>query len=470
MPGDDWNEAMRRALDHAIGFRNTLADRPVAPQIDAEDAVRRFGGALNDAGRPAAEVIDRIATDADAGLLRIPAPGFFGFVVGGSHPAGVAADILVSTWGQNAAYAATTPSVAAMEAAVCQWVIGLLGLPADSGAGVVTGATLGNMVGVMAARNALLARAGWDVEARGLFGAPEIQVVIGAEAHSAVTAALRYAGLGAERVHRVPVDAQGRMQVDAFRRIIAGLDGPVLAIFQAGHVTSGGFDPVADLIPIARAKNAWVHVDGAFGLWLRAVPELAGRLAGVEAADSWAVDLHKWLNVPYDAALVIVRDRGALVGAMSAHGAYLPDHGAVWDPADSVPELSRRARGVPAYAVLRTLGRDGVREMVARHCRLALRVADRLAAMPGVTVMNEVVSNQVAFRVGEGEAGDALTQAVLARVQAEGRSYPTHGVWRGRNVIRVSISNHATAEADVDALAASVAVACRDLQVRVAPA
>ncbi|MEO6299347.1 MAG: aminotransferase class V-fold PLP-dependent enzyme [Paracoccaceae bacterium] len=461
---------LRRAMDHAIAYREGVASRPVGPQIGPMEAAQRLGGALNDEPRDPVAVIDAIVADSDPGLLHFTSPGFFGFVIGASHPVGVAADLLVSAWGQNTAYAATTPAVVAMENAVCQWVIALLGLPQGSGAGIVTGATMGNAVGIMAARNALLRQANWDVERQGLFGAPEVQVVIGAEAHSATPAALRYAGFGAERVHRIPADDQGRMQVAACQKVMAGLNGPVLMILQAGHINSGAFDDFAALIPLARAKDAWVHVDGAFGLWVHAVPELAGRAMGVELADSWATDLHKWPNAPFDAGLVICRDRAPLVAAMSAHGAYLPEQGTVWDPADSVPELSRRARGVPSYAVLRTLGAAGMRGIVAKNCSLAQELSAVLKALPGVTVMNDVVSNQVAFRCGDGEAGDALTAAVLARVQADGRTYPTHGMWKGRYIIRVSISGYATTDVETGVLVEAVKEALDDLNEQVADA
>lgn len=457
-------DALEAAFGHAVAYRQGLGDRPVGPRIDPLEATRRLGGALSEQGRGAVDVINAMVAEADAGLLQTASPRFFAYVAGASHPVGVAADLLCSAWGQISAYAATTPSVVAMENAVCDWVIGLLGLPEASGAGIVTGATMANSVAVMAARHALLRREGWDVEARGLYGAPEIAVVIGAEAHSATAAALRHAGLGAERVHRVATDDQGRMRADDLARVMAGLSGPILVILQAGHVNSGAFDPYSALITSARAKRAWVHVDGAFGLWLRAVPALAGRLAGVDGADSWAVDLHKWLNAPYDAGMVIVRDRSALVGAMSAHGDYLPERGAIANPSDSVPELARRARGVPSYAILQHLGRRGLREMIARHCRLAEDARAALSGIDGLCVMSEASSNQVAFRCGEGAAGDTATDAVLARVQGKGRVYPSHGIWRGRHIIRVSICGHATGEADVAALIADVGEAWAGVQ------
>jgi glutamate/tyrosine decarboxylase-like PLP-dependent enzyme len=317
------------------------------------------------------------------------------------------------------------------------------------------------MVGVMAARHALLAAQGWDVEAEGLFGAPEFPVLIGDDAHSAPLAALRYAGLGADRAVSVPTDTQGRIEPEAFRTALGRCTAPPLVILQAGQINTGSFDPFDELIPLVHEKQGWVHVDGAFGLWLAAVPDLAPRLAGVTLADSWAVDLHKWLNAPYDAGVAIVRDRSPLVSAMSARGAYLPDLTAHWEPPDSTPELSRRARGVPSYAILRHLGRDGVREMIRRHCNLAQSIADRLSAEPGLTVLNEIHSNQVAITCGEGPYGDALTQRVLKRVHDQGKVYPSHGVWAGRQIIRASVIGYAMQQDDADLLSSEIIAAHR---------
>ncbi len=456
--------ALKRALDAGIAYRGGLTERPIPPQISPDEAMRRFGAALPDAGRDAVAVIDDLTGLGDAGLLQMASPAFFGYVIGASHPVGLAADILTAAWAQVTSYAQTTPTTVAVENALSASVIDLLGLPKASGAGIVTGATVANAVGVMAARGAVLRRMGWDVEAKGLFGAPEIQVVVGAEAHSAISAALRYAGLGAERVHRVATDDQGRVRAGAFAEVIQKLDGPILVILQAGHVNSGAFDPFAEVIPMARAKGAWVHVDGAFGLWVNAVPELAGRLAGVGMADSWAVDLHKWLNAPYDAGMVIVRDRAALVAAMSAKGAYLPGESGVPDPAETVMELSRRARGIPSWAILQHLGRDGVREMVARHCRLAGWIAAELQSEQGVTVLNEITANQVAFHCGTGAERDAATAEVLRIVQGRGRVYPSHGHWRGGGIIRVSVSGHRTGEREAGMLVDEVRAAWRQVR------
>ncbi len=410
---------------------------------------------------PAEAVIRQMVHDAEDGLHQMTAPTFFGFVLGGSHPAGVAADFLVSAWGQNAGTAYETPAITGMERAVCDWVIDLLSLPPESGAGLVTGGTVANMVGIMAGRHALLAAQDWNVEEKGLFGAPAFPVLIGKDAHSAPFAALRYAGLGAEYPVRVETDGEGRIRVDAFRAALDACTAPPLVILQAGQINTGAFDPFAELIPLVHARGGWVHVDGAFGLWVAAVPELQHRLAGVEQADSWAVDLHKWLNAPYDAGVVIVRDRAALVASMSARGAYLPATTGHWEPSDSTPELSRRARGVPSYAILRHLGRSGVRELVARHCRLAERIAHALAAEPGLHVLNQIHSNQVAVACGGGPDGDAQTTRVLARVQERAKVYPTHGVWAGRKIIRASVIGYAMHETDVDLLCSEIIDAWR---------
>jgi glutamate/tyrosine decarboxylase-like PLP-dependent enzyme len=461
---EDEEAAMRLAAERAIAYRRGVPDRSVPPSIGLDEAVGRFRTPLAEDGLPASEVIATLERAADAGINQMTSPNFYGYVLGGSHPVGVAADMLVSAWGQNVGSSAETPAITGLERAVCDWCIDLLGLPPDSGAGICTGATLANTTGIMAARNALLAREGWDVEEKGLFGAPEVTVLIGADAHSAPFAALRYAGLGAGRAIRVETDDQGRILPEAFSAALEAVHGPVLVVLQAGQINSGAFDPFAELIPMAHARGAWVHVDGAFGLWLAAVPELRDRLAGVERADSWAVDLHKWLNAPFDAGMTIVREREPLVASMSARGAYLPDLTDHWEPTDSVFELSRRARGVPSYAILRHLGRAGLREMVARHCALAQRVADAMSAEPGMSVLNEVACNQVAITCGDGPEGDASTREVLRRVQGRGQVYPTHGQWRGRDIIRVSVIGYKTQQDHVDLLISELIGAWRAIR------
>lgn len=459
----DEQDAFNIAFEHSISYRNGVSDRAIEPQIDAAEAALRFSGKLNEIGEAADDVIKDMISKGEDGLMQMISPRFFGFVIGASHPVGAAADMLSSGWAQVSGYAELTPTVSVMENKACEWVIDLLGLPEESGAGIVTGATQGNTVAVMAARNALLKRHNWDVEKQGLFDAPKIHVVIGDEAHSATAAALRYAGLGSERVHKVKTDDQGCIQTKDFRRVIQNLDGPILAILQAGHINSGGFDPFSEIIPLAREKSAWVHVDGAFGLWVHAVPELAHRLKGVQDADSWAVDLHKWLNAPYDAGMVITRDREPLVSSMSAKGAYLPSESDVWDPNDSTPELSRRARGVPSYAILRTLGKKGVRDMVVRHCEFAGWVGKQLAQIPEVTVLNDITCNQIAFHCGNGDTRDEFTQKVLKVIHSQGRVYPTHGHWRDGEIIRVSIIGHKTSKSDVEELVTAVQNAVQEI-------
>lgn len=455
----DDRRAMEAAARHAIAYRETLAEARVTPSLRPADIVGRFDQPLSEAGQDAEGVIEDLVRDATDGVHGHASPRFFGYVCGGSMPVGAAADFLVTAWGQNAASSWESPSIAVIEEALCRWCLDLLGLPADCGVGVVTGATVANTQAIMAARDALLARQGWSVGELGLFGAPEIPVLIGAEAHSAPLAGLRYAGFGVGKAVRVATDAQGRIRPDAMLVALDACPRPPLVILQAGQINTGAFDPFAALIPLIHQRGGWVHVDGAFGLWVHAVPELRSRLAGVEAADSWAVDLHKWLNAPYDAGLCIVRDRGALVDAMTARGAYLPEVGATWEPSDSVLELSRRARGVPSYAILRHLGASGLREMVARHCALAAYLAECLARSSEVEVLNEVASNQVAIACRD----DDKTARVLERVQARGKVYPSHGVWRGRKIIRASIINHATDRADIDLLVDEILSACREI-------
>lgn len=450
---------METGAQLAVDYRAGIGTATVPPSLRPEAIAPRFAEPIPGEGTPATEVIENLVADATGGVHGHSSARFFGYVCGGSMPVGVAADNLVSAWGQNSASSWESPAVAVIEQSVRRWCLDLLKLPADSGVGIVTGATVANTQAIMGARHALLARQDWDVEQQGLFGAPEFPVLIGADAHSAPLAGLRYAGLGAGRAIRIDTDDQGRMKSDALAAELNKCPAPPLVILQAGQINTGAFDPFAEIIPLVRERGGWVHVDGAFGLWLQAVPSLRERLAGVDQADSWAVDLHKWLSAPYDAGLCIVRDRAALVASMSARGSYLPSVAEQWEPADTTIELSRRARGVPSYAILQYLGRNGVSELVERHCGLAKRAAERLSTEPGIDVLNDVVSNQVILACGD----DETTCAVLEEVQRRGKVYPSHGEWRGREVIRVSISNYATQQADVDLLVDEIIVARRGL-------
>lgn len=456
--------ALRRAAAAAIDWRGGVAERPIRPEADYATVLAAFGGPTPAAsGDPEAIVGDLLAA-AGPGLMGVPSPRFFGWVQGASHPAGVAADWLASAWGQNTPLAALSPAGAAAEETAGRWALDLLDLPRGAGFGLTTGATMANAVAMAAARNALLARAGWDVEAKGLFGAPEVTVIVGAEAHSTLFLGLRLIGFGAERVVTVAATEQGAMRADALRAALQAARGPALVLTQAGHINSGAFDPFAEIVAAAREAGAWVHVDGAFGLWARACPETRALTEGVEGADSWATDGHKWLQTPYDCGLVMVRDADAQRRAMRIGASYLPQ-GEARDPGDYTPELSRRARGFALWATIRALGRDGIAEMVARNCRVARRIAAGLAATPGLEVLNDVMLNQVAVAT---TAGDAATTALLARVQAEGAAFPSGGAWRGRAILRFSVSSGRTTEADADATVAAVAAAWADLRDRAA--
>jgi glutamate/tyrosine decarboxylase-like PLP-dependent enzyme len=375
----------------------------------------------------------------------------------------MAADWLTSAWAQNVGNAYATPTASAIEETCSRWLLDLLDLPRESSVGFVTGATVANFTCLAAARGEVLRRAGWDGEANGLFGAPPIHVVLGEDAHSTVFSALRYLGLGTERVVSVPIDDEGRMRAGAFEAAMRDLDGPIIAIAQAGHINSGAFDPFAEIAPIVRAKNAWLHVDGAFGLWARTAPDLAPLATDVDLADSWGTDGHKWLQTPHDSGYAIVRDRDAHRRAMMIAASYLPE-GDVRHPADFTPELSRRARGFTTWAMIRALGRAGIANMVSQHCALARRMAQRLAEAPDVEIMNEVVLNQVAVRFGtdlDAARADALTQRAIARIQREGECFVGGALWRGRQIVRVSVIGEGTREADIDRAAAAILSAWR---------
>jgi glutamate/tyrosine decarboxylase-like PLP-dependent enzyme len=441
-------DAARRAAAYLEG----LADRPVAPSPEAVAALSALDVPLPEAASDPAAALAELDRWISPATMAMAGPRFFGFVIGGSLPGALAANVLATAWDQNSAKWAVTPGTAALERVALRWTLEALGLPRDAGGGFVTGATVANFTALAAARHAVLARAGWDVEARGLFGAPPITVAVGAEAHVSVLKALAMLGLGRERVVTVAVDGQGRLRPDA----LPALGGPTIVCLQAGNVNSGAFDPAPPVMARARAAGAWVHVDGAFGLWALAAPGRAHLGAGLAEADSWATDAHKWLNVPYDSGLAIVRDEAALRAAMGVSAAYLPDAGAR-DPADFTPELSRRARGVEVWAALRTLGRAGLADLVERTCRQASRFAEGLTAA-GYRVLNEVVLNQVLVSFGD----DERTRRVIAALQADGTCWCGGTVWQGRAAMRISVSSWATTDEDVElSLAAMLRAAAR---------
>jgi glutamate/tyrosine decarboxylase-like PLP-dependent enzyme len=447
----------------AIRFRTEVGERPQRPDLSYNDMLARFGGPTPEAGAPVAEVIAELIERAEPGLAAMIGPRFFGWVIGGTEPAGMAADWLAAAWGQNTGNNEATPAAAAVEAVTAGWLLDILDLPRGSSVGFVTGATVANFTGLAAARSEVLKRAGWDCEADGLFGAPPIHIVLGEDAHSTVFSALRYLGLGDRRVVRVAVDKNGRMDARAFEQAIAPLNGPVIAVAQAGHIHSGCFDPFAEIAAAAHAKGGWLHVDGAFGLWARAAPDRASLAAGVEDADSWATDGHKWLQTPHDCGYAIVRWPEAHKRAMRIAASYLPG-GDIAHPADLVPELSRRARGLPSWAILKTLGREGVARMVSRHCSQAQRMAVLLAREPDFEILNDVVLNQVAVRLGSDlprEAADRLTQRTIARIQREGTCFVGGAHWRDVEIVRVSVIGATTTDEDIERSAEAIVAAWR---------
>jgi glutamate/tyrosine decarboxylase-like PLP-dependent enzyme len=457
-------ELLEQTRSLAADFLQGLSQRSVRGSSTLAELRARLDGPLPDDPVEALEVIEELARSAGPGLVATAGPRYFGFVIGGSLPAALAADWLTSAWDQNAGLYATSPAASVVEDVAAAWLLDLLGLPRDASLGLVTGCQMANFTGLAAGRHAVLARAGWEVEEDGLAGAPSVNVVIGDEAHVTILSALRLLGLGSRRALRVKADGQGRMLPAELRRVLAGCEGPTLVCAQAGNVNTGAFDPVEEIAAIAHEHGAWLHVDGAFGLWAAASPRLRHFVQGVGLADSWATDAHKWLNVPYDCGIVAVRDTKAHKTAMTASAAYLVQtEGAERDPLDWSPEFSRRARGFPVYAALRSLGRNGVAELVERGCALARRMAERLGAAPGVSILNEVVLNQVLVRF-EPQAGgdaDAFTRAVIAEVQREGTCWLGGTRWHGVEAMRVSVSNWSTTDADIDRAAEAILAAAR---------
>jgi glutamate/tyrosine decarboxylase-like PLP-dependent enzyme len=440
----DRQNALDHATRHASRWLDSLATRPVPPQAGVAEIVKELGTELPGGPTPAAEVIDLLAEACEPGLTAMPSGRFYGMVIGGGHPAALAADWLVSVWDQNAAMRRVTPAHSAVEDIASAWLLDLLGLPARSGVGFVTGATMSIFTCLAAARDAVLRRQGWDVAEQGLSGGPRVRVLVGAERHDTVDLALRYLGLGAPEP--VPADGQGRIDPAA---LAAALEqgppaAPVIVVLQAGNVHSGAFDPFAAAIEVAHSRGAWVHIDGAFGLFAAASPVTRHLVAGYEQADSWTTDAHKTLNVPYDCGLAIVADRAALRAAMGTHTPYLI-HDAAGDPLETVPEVSRRARAIPVWAVLRSLGRDGVAALVEGFCRHATAFADGIAAIDGASVQNDVVFTQVCASFGS----DQRTAEVAAGLMADGTAWMTGSRWHGQAVLRVSVSNWSTTDDDV---------------------
>jgi glutamate/tyrosine decarboxylase-like PLP-dependent enzyme len=468
------DDVVRRAAALASAYLDSVDERPVAPPVDPAMLRARLGGPLPVHGQEPAAVLDWLAEAVDPGLVASAGPRYFGFVMGGSQPAALAADWLTSAWDQNAGLFVRSPAAAVAEEVAGTWLLELFGLPREASVGFTSGGTMANFTALAAARHAVLRDAGWDVEERGLGGAPEVHVVAGDESHVTAYGSLQLLGLGRGRAHRIATDEQGRMLAHALAAALAAIDGPTIVSAQAGNVNTGSFDPLVEIgAAVAahrtRGNPAWLHVDGAIGLWAAAVPSLRHLTAGLELADSWTTDSHKWLNVPYDSGLVFVRDVEAHRSAMSFGGHGLVEHvEGGRDPYDFVPESSRRARGFVVLAALRTLGRDGLIDLIERCCRHARRMAERLAADPDIEILNDVVLNQVLVRFTPPGAAvpapaemDAFTKAVVQAVQAEGTLWLGGRTWHGKGAMRVSVTSWNTTEADIDRSADAI-LRCRD--------
>jgi glutamate/tyrosine decarboxylase-like PLP-dependent enzyme len=441
---NEYGAALDAAMARTREWLASLPDRRVPASASVDEIVTALGQALPDLPTDPAKVVDLLAEAAEPGLVATPSGRFFGLVIGGSLPAALAADWLVSAWDQNAVMLASSPAHAAIEDLASTWLLDILDLPAESAVGYATGATMANFTCLAAARDATLNGVGWDVRTRGLTGAPPIRVLVGAERHDTVDLALHYLGLGAPEP--VAADEQGRLRTDAFAEALAAdRDRPTIVCLQAGNVHSGDSDPFAEAIPLAKQAGAWVHVDGAFGLWAAASLRTRALTAGMSEADSWATDAHKTLNVPYDSGLAIVRDGAAVRGAMSYHGDYLITDDTRLESYERVPESSRRARAVPVWAALRSLGRSGVAEMIDRFCRPARALADGARELPGVEVLNDVVFTQVCLSFGT----DERTRDVGRRLMEDGTVWMTGSKWHGRDVLRISVSNWSTDEDDI---------------------
>jgi glutamate/tyrosine decarboxylase-like PLP-dependent enzyme len=440
-------ELLLRTAELAADFIDGLDARRVFPAESVEELGAALGGPLPERASDPLAVVERLAGDAERGVVATASGRYFGYVIGGALPAALAADWLATAWDQCAAFGVLGPSAAVVEEVAGGWLKELFGLPVDASFAFTTGCQMAHVTALAAARHALLDREGWDVAERGLAGSPPITVVAGAARHATLDRALRLLGIGTAQIQVVPADGQGRMETGTLSATLERAEGPVIVCAQAGEVNTGAFDPLAEIAAISRPHDAWVHVDGAFGLWAAASPTRAHLVEGLELADSWATDAHKWLNVPYDSGLAFCAAPEAHRVAMTARADYFASAGE-WsrDPFDWTPESSRRARGFPVYAALRSLGREGVGELVDRCCARAEQFAAGIAQLPSCTVLNDVVLNQVLFRFGD----DAQTQAVLARVQESGEAWLGGTTWDGRSAIRLSVSNWRTDERDIE--------------------
>ncbi len=445
---DLYDKALERASTHARDWLASVPGRAVPPQLDADAVVAALGGPFPEGPTDPADVVDLLARHVEPALMAMPSGRFFGWVIGGTLPAALAADWMVSAWDQNTGMRFATPGTTGTEEVAGAWLLEALGLPGGSDVGFVTGGTMANWTGLAAGRQQVLTQAGWDLDGDGLTGAPKVHVLVGEDRHATVDLALRYLGLG--RPTAVAADEQGRIVPASLRSALEAVDGPTIVALQAGNLHSGSFDPFAECIELAHQHGAWVHVDGAFGLWAAATPSLRHLVDGVEDADSWGTDAHKTLNTPYDCGIAIVRDPVPLRSAVTMRASYLIHASDKGDPLDKAPELSRRARGVPVWAALKSLGRSGVASLVDGLHANARAIADGIAEIPGAEILNDVVYTQVSVAFGS----DERTAEVTDRLLASGVAWMSGSRWRDRAVLRVSVSNWST---DADDVAASVA-------------
>ena len=436
---------LERVQHHASSWFASLDSREVRATVSADELRQALGGLLTDEGIAPEDLIEVLANAGMRGTVASAGPRYFGFVVGGSLPAALAADWLVSSWDQNCGIYALSPLTSVIERITGSWLLELAGLPSTMSFGFVTGCQMANFTALAAARHGVLQKAGWDVEADGLFGAPPIEVLVSEEAHYTIFMALRLLGLGSARVRRIPTDDQGRMRARDLKDALRAHGGPRIICAQAGNVNTGAVDPLNEIAAVAKDCGAWFHVDGAFGLWAAASPDRAALVSGVEKADSVATDAHKWLNVPYDCGIVFCADEAAHRGAMSLAAAYIVATKEERDPHEFVPEESRRARAIPVYAALRSLGRKGLGELIERNCRQAHRFAAALQSA-GYDVLNDVTLNQVLVSFGDAEQ----TQRAIKAIQEEGTCWCSGTVWKGRTAMRISVSNWSTTDEDVE--------------------
>jgi glutamate/tyrosine decarboxylase-like PLP-dependent enzyme len=452
---DALKSLLRLTADYATQFLGTLDERPVRASASVPELRESLGGPLPETPRDPEQVIAELIAAADPGVVAMPGGRYFGFVIGGTLPAALAADWLTSTWDQNAGLVAAGPAAAVVEEVAAEWLRELLALPEGMSTAFVTGCTMAHTTALAAARQHVLAEAGWDAVRDGIQGAPRIRVLVGEERHVTVDVALRYLGIGAAQIETVAADEQGRLRPEALREALEGPRAPLIVCAQAGNVNTGSFDPLNDIADAIEGTGAWLHVDGAFGLWAAASPRFRHLVAGVDRADSWATDGHKWLNVPYDSGIAFCAHPQDHHAAMAVRASYLEqvELDAGRDQMDWTPEFSRRARGFPIYAAIRSLGRQGMAEVVERCCDCAQQFAEVLGAVHGVEVLNEVVLNQVLVRFGD---DDSLTQDVVRRVQEDGTCWLSGTTWQGRGAMRISVSNWQTSVRDVERSAAAI--------------